>query len=560
MDYIYHVLITLCLYVVLSTSFNILIGLTGLFALAQATFYAIGAYTTAILALRFHLPFPLPLLAGAGMAALIGCAAAIPAMRVGGHYLVVVTLALQIIVLDALRNLPGLTGGTDGLNGIPGVVLFGWPLSTPARFLGLAAVMAALCLYIAWRTERSPFGRALRAVRENELAAAAVGKDVVGFKLKAFALSAALASVAGSLLAQYIGFVGPQSFTVDETILILGMVILGGTGNTLGAALGAVILVLLPEALKFLPLPPATADMVRNVLYGLILILVLRIRPRGLLPERHGIPRGATDLAGTPSPGAPAADAAPAILRAVGLQKRFGGITAVGGVDIDLHPGRITGLIGPNGAGKTTAFNLLTGFLQPDKGTITYRGREITGLRPHAIVSAGIARSFQDLRLFRGMSVLENVLVAIPNQSGDRLLPNFLQPVRVGAEERRNAARARALLAEVGLTSDPLGSTENLSYAEEKLLVIARLLATDSRVLLLDEPLSGLDPMTLDEIVPIIRRLAASGHTICVVEHNLDVIRGLCDTACYLDSGKVLATGEPTALMQDAELVRSYLR
>ncbi len=558
MDYLYHVLVMMCLYVVLATSFNILIGLAGLFALAHATFYAIGAYTTAILTLRFGLPFPIPLLIGAALAGVIGCASAVPAMRVGGHYLVVITLALQIIVIDALRNLQDLTGGPDGLNGIPGIVLFGWPLSTPLRFLGLAAAVAALCLLIAWRTERSPFGRALRALRENELAAAAVGKDVVGMKLKAFALSAGLAAVAGSLLAQYIGFVGPQSFTVDETIFILGMVILGGTGNTLGAALGAVVLVALPEVLKFVALPPATADMMRNVLYGLILILVLRIRPRGLLPEQHGAPRAAPGSAETATPRPK--DTVPAILRAVGLQKRFGGIRAVNGVDIELHPGTITGLIGPNGAGKTTAFNLLTGFLQPDEGHVTYRGREITGLRPHAIVSAGVARSFQDLRLFRGMSVLENVLVAMPDQTGDRLFANFLRPWKVAAEERRNAARARALLAHVGLNANPLGSTDNLSYAEEKLLVIARLLATDSRVLLLDEPLSGLDPVTLNEILPIIRQLAASGHTICVVEHNLDVIRGLCDTACYLDNGKVLATGEPDVLMQDPHLVQSYLR
>lgn len=558
MDYAYHVLVMMCLYAILATSFNIVVGMAGLFALSHAAFYAIGAYTTAILTVRLGLPFPIPLLIGAALTSAIGCAAAVPALRVGGHYLVVMTLALQVILIDVLRNMQDLTGGPDGLSGVPNLVLFGWRLSTPGRFLILAAVMAVLCVWIAWRTERSPFGRALRAVRENDLAAASVGKDVVAMKLKAFALSAGLAAVAGSLLAQYIGFVGPQSFTVDETIFILGMVILGGTGNTFGAALGAIVLVALPEALKFLALPPATADMMRNVLYGVVLILILRVRPLGLLPERHRAPEPAAADAAGPALGL--AHGAAAVLLARGLHKRFGGIRAANGVDIELRPGSITGLIGPNGAGKTTAFNLLTGFLRPDAGHVSYRGREITGGSPHDLVAAGVARSFQDLRLFRGMSVLENVLVAMPNQTGDGLLANFLRPRAVAAEERRNAARARALLTYVGLRGDPGGSTDNLAYAEEKLLAIARLLATDAQVLLLDEPLSGLDPTTLDDILPIIRGLAEAGRAICVVEHNLDVIRGLCDTACYLDRGKVLATGEPEALMRDPHLVQSYLR
>jgi branched-chain amino acid transport system permease protein len=552
-----------CLYAVLATAFNIVVGLAGLFALSHAAFYAVGAYTTAILATRYGLPFPIPLIAGIGLTAVIGAAAALPALRIGGHYLVIVTLALQVIVTDTLRNAQALTGGPDGISGIPRIVLFGYPLSTPGSFLILAAFAALLCYLITRTITRSPFGRALRAMRENELAAQAVGKNVVLLKLVAFAVSAALAAVAGSLLAQYIGFVSPQSFTIEETIFILAMVILGGTGNFFGSLVGAAILVFLPELLKLVDLPVTTADLMRNIIYGLILILMLRFRPEGLFPERHylALPKAvgtAKDVFTlTPSGASQRGDV---ILEAHDLHKSFGGIVAADGINIVLRAGTVTGLIGPNGAGKTTAFNLLTGFLPPTSGTITFRGRPIANLRPYKMVREGVARSFQDLKLFRNMTVLENVLVALPNQHGDSLLNVFLRPARVAAEDRHNIARAAGILDFVGLRPSALQSAGGLSYAEEKLLTVARLLATDADVLLLDEPLSGLSPNALDEVVPIVRKLAEGGRTVCLIEHNLDAIREVCDVVSYLDGGKVLARGKPDDLMRDAQLIERYIR
>ena len=563
MDYVYHVLVMACLYAVLATAFNIVVGLAGLFALSHAAFYAVGAYTTAILATQYGLPFPIPLIAGIGLTAMIGAAAALPALRIGGHYLVIVTLALQVIVTDTLRNAQALTGGPDGISGIPRIVLFGYPLSTPGSFLVLAAFAALLCYLITRTITRSPFGRAMRAMRENELAAQAIGKNVVLLKLVAFAVSAALAAVAGSLLAQYIGFVSPQSFTIEETIFILAMVILGGTGNFFGSLVGAAILVFLPELLKLVDLPVTTADLMRNIIYGLILILMLRFRPEGLFPERHHLvlPKAAGTAKDvftlTPSGASQRGDVT---LEAHDLHKSFGGIVAANGINIILRAGTVTGLIGPNGAGKTTAFNLLTGFLPPTSGTITFRGRPIANLRPYKMVREGVARSFQDLKLFRNMTVLENVLVALPNQHGDSLLNVFLRPARVAAEEKDNIARAVAILDFVGLRASALQSAGALSYAEEKLLTVARLLATDADVLLLDEPLSGLSPNALDEVVPIVRKLAEGGRTVCLIEHNLDVIREVCDVVSYLDGGKVLAHGKPEDLMRNAQLIERYIR
>ncbi|HEY9569265.1 MAG TPA: ATP-binding cassette domain-containing protein, partial [Thalassobaculum sp.] len=343
--------------------------------------------------------------------------------------------------------------------------------------------------------------------------------------------------------------------------------------NLFGAVVGAFILVLLPEVLKFLDLPVGTADLMRNAFYGLMLIVILRFRPEGLFPERYRytLPAGAQSAgaqsAGAQSAGgtfqlAPLANAGDRAVTLAGadLHKNFGGIVAANGVDIELRAGQVTGLIGPNGAGKTTAFNLLTGFLTPTSGTITLRGRPITDRRPHRIVHSGVARSFQDLKLFRRMTVLENILVAFPNQLGDKLHNVYFRPLTVAAQERANIGRALEILDFVGLRERALEEADGLSYAEEKLLVIARLLATEAEVLLLDEPLSGLDPNTLARVLPIVRRLAAQGRTACPIEHNLDVIREVCDVAAYLDGGRVLAVGRPEDLMKDPQLLERYIQ
>jgi ABC-type branched-subunit amino acid transport system ATPase component len=305
------------------------------------------------------------------------------------------------------------------------------------------------------------------------------------------------------------------------------------------------------------------ADQLRLLIYGCVLIGFLLFRPEGMVPERSRRARRidralvapglaltvpANAVAGTPT------------LVGKGMQKHFGGITAIASLDITLESGRIVGLIGPNGAGKTTAFNLLTGFLRPDEGAITYRNRSLTDLKAHEIVRAGVGRSFQDLRLFPHMTVLDNVIVALPRQAGDHLVSLFLRSGLVRRQERDNAARALAILDFVGLGARAAEMAEDLSYAEDKLLVIARLVATDAEVLLFDEPLSGLDPGGLDQITGIIRHLAATGKTIGIIEHNLDAIRSLCDEIVFLDDGHDMARGTPAELMQDPDLVERYFR
>ena len=565
MEYLAHILVMVCLYGILATSFNLLIGFGGIFALAHATFYASGAYAAGILATKLGIGFPLTLLAGTVVTAAIGLLVAFPAMRVGSHYLVVITLALQAITIDVLMNSKPLTGGPDGIPGIPPVSLFGTALTSPVSFLPLAAVMAALCCAVAWRLGASPFGRSLRAMRENEAAAQAVGKNLVRMKLVVFAMSAGLASVAGSLVAHYIAFVNPESFTIEETILILAMVILGGMGNLWGSLAGAAILVLLPEGLKFVHVPGDIADMVRQVIYGVVLIVILRLRPEGLFPETvfrtsTGAARSSVPANGPPTGALERASGTPGevVVSATSLSKHFGGIQAVKDLTIDLKRGEIVGLIGPNGAGKTTAFNLLSGFLRPTGGTILYRGRDVTKLKPHEVVAAGLARSFQDLKLFTKLTVVENILVSLPAQPGDRPLDVYFRPGLVRRADRENVARALEIASFVGLLAKADETAANLSYAEEKLLVIARLLATGADVLLLDEPLSGLDTVTVERICGVIRDLARANKAVCIIEHNLEVIRGVCDEIVFIDEGRVLTKGPPDTLMRDRELAERY--
>ncbi len=567
MEYFIHILVMVCIYAILATSFNLLIGFAGLFALSQAAFYAIGAYGTGLIATQLGLPFPIPEILAIALGAGVGVLIAMPALRTRGDYLVIVSLALQIIVLQVILNWKSLTGGTEGVRAIPDLSFFGVNLNSPSTFVIYAALVALACFLIAWRIAHSPFGRSLRAMRENESATQAAGKNLFYMKVTIFAVSAGLAAVAGSLFARYFNYVSVDSFSINETIYILAMVIVGGTANVWGALLGAAILVVLPDLLKFLEMPGDIADQMRLVIYGVVLILVLRFRPQGILPEpansssRHNettksTAQSASELLASASK----ATKGEVVVAAKGLVKRFGGITAVSGFDIEMHSGRITGLIGPNGAGKTTAFNLLTGFLSPNEGDIKLRGKSILNVAPHKIVDAGVARSFQDLRLFRKMTVLDNVLVSIPNQRGESFLSIFLQPFMVNKQDRENIKKAIDVLRFVELDGKYDEVVDNLSYAEEKLLVVARLLATGAEVLLFDEPLSGLDPNTLKEILPVIRKLADSGKCICIIEHNLDVIKELCDVVYFLDEGHAMAVGTADEVMKDPQLATRYFK
>ncbi|MDO8957180.1 MAG: branched-chain amino acid ABC transporter ATP-binding protein/permease [Deltaproteobacteria bacterium] len=578
MDYILHILIMIAIYAILGLSFNLILGYTGLIAMCHAAFFAIGAYTSALLGVHFGINFLLGIVAGMIVTGVVSLLVAIPAIRVRDEYLIVTTLAFLMIVYTVLMNWIDLTRGAAGLSGIPRPSLFGYQISTPTAFIPLMFGFAAIVFLACWRIVHSPFGRVLRAIREDEVATESLGKNVRAFKIWIFVTGGALAAIAGSLFAHYMTYISPANFTINDTILIFAVVIIGGAANAWGPVVGAVILVSVMEALRFMEISPLIVGFTRQIAYGAVLIAFMCFRPQGFVGEFAARPRReeekpeplpnedglkpASKKVGGKVPGLFQEKARPDspenILRLNGVSKNFGGLKAVNHCTMDLLEGEIVGLIGPNGAGKTTLFNVITGFYSPDAGSVDFSGKDISGLPAYRITQLGIARSFQNLRLFHNMTVLDNVLVARPRQTGENLIWAFLRFGQVSREERENREKARGYLKFVGLDDKADELAGNLSFAEQKLLSLARLLATEARLILLDEPASGLDPMVMENLFPLVKDLVKYGKTICIVEHNMEVIKAMVDEIVFLNEGKVLAKGTPEKIMNTPELAEIY--
>jgi branched-chain amino acid transport system permease protein len=289
-EYLLHILVLTAIYTTVAISLDLLVGHTGLLSIAQAAFYGLGAYTSALLAVRQGTSFLTGLLAGIVMGTLISFSISLPSLRLHDDYFVIAAFGFQMIVLGILNNWAGLTNGPLGIPGIPQPVVFGWKVQPHLAFLILAAILAAFAYFVVWRFVASPFGRVLHTIREDEVFARALGKNTLRFKVTAFAVSAALAASAGSLYAHYMTYIDPSSFTVMESILILSMVIIGGAGSLWGPLVGAVVLVTLPEALRFIGLPSSVAANLRQIFYGALLVIMMMFRPRGLV-GRYGFGR-----------------------------------------------------------------------------------------------------------------------------------------------------------------------------------------------------------------------------------------------------------------------------
>lgn len=283
MDFLLHILVLFGIYATLAVSLDLLAGHTGLLSMSQAAFYGLGAYTSALLAVEFGVPFPGSILAGMGLAALISFVVSLPSLRLRDDYFVIATFGFQVIAFSILNNWMSLTRGPLGIPGIPRPNILGWKVESQLSFVVLGGIVAFFSYLVVTRIAESPFGRVLRAIREDELFAEALGKNTLGFKVAAFAVSGAVAASAGSLYAHYITFIDPTSFTVMESILIISMVIIGGAGSRWGPLIGAVVLVSLPEALRFLGLPSSVAANVRQLIYGALLVVMITLRPRGLV-------------------------------------------------------------------------------------------------------------------------------------------------------------------------------------------------------------------------------------------------------------------------------------
>ncbi len=568
MDYVINIIVFILIYAILVQSLNLIMGYVGILSMSHAVFSAIGAYVAALISIHLGYNFFFGMAAGFVLAALIGALLAIPSLRVRDEYLIVFTLGFQMVVFEFMLTARSITQGQGGITNIPAPSLFGMHFDTPFSFLPLMFFITIVCFAIAWRVIHSPFGRVLKAIREDESACRALGKNSLKFKVIVFALGGAIAAIGGSSLAYFITFISPFSFDVHASVYIIVMVVLGGVASFWGPLLGALVLVGLPESLRFIPGTAGVIDAIREVLYGVILMLLMLFRPQGLLPEyskakmKIGVSNQVEESkeeGGLSKTVDQSREQGP-VVEVKGVSKSFGGLEAVSNVSFALPFGQITGLIGPNGCGKTTLFNLITGYLAPNKGNVYVRNREITSQPPYRIVNqGGLARSWQDVRIFQGMTVLDNIRVACPRQSGENLLLLFTKPWQVSSEEKRNYRKALQYLNRVGLSEKAAHLAADLSTAEQKLVAIARLLATECPVLLLDEPTAALDLDSVQRIITLIQDITRQERkTVLIIEHNLDVVRGLVERAYFMSEGKILACGGPLELMKDPKLAEVY--
>jgi len=523
---------------------NVLLGLTGQVSFGHVGFYAIGAYAVAILTTAVKIDFWLALPIAALLAAATGALLALPALRVRGPYLAMVTIAFGFIVEQSAVEWRGVTGGQNGIMGIPSPAAFGAGFGERGVAI-TALIAAAIALYAFWRLSASRWGAAMRAVKDSETAAQSIGLNPVIVKTVAFTLSALLAGLAGGLFAPLSGFVTPSTFTFSQSILFVLVVVIGGAGTVAGPAVGALIVVLLPELLA------ALAEY-RLLLFGVLLLVVLWIAPDGvvgalarLLPRARGAP-----LQGTNEPAAGTVTVA-AALEVAGLSIAFGGVQAATGVSLTARAGGLTSLIGPNGAGKTTVLNMLGGFYRPDAGEIRLGSTSLAGRPAWAVARAGVARTYQTSQLFGSLSVLDNVaLASLKGRLGTPLAAGSLAAAY---------PQALRLLAFVGYGGDALRPAAELPHVDRRLVEIARAIATRPSALLLDEPAAGLSGADKQRLADLLKRIAASGITVVLVEHDMSLVMGISDHVVVLDAGMGIATGTPREVQQDPAVRKAYL-
>ena len=578
MEVVFQYLDTILIFAVFAVSLNLLQGYAGQVSVAHAAFGAVGGYAFAFLFLNAGIGTGEGLAVAIIASGCIGLLVGLPALRLTTEWLILLTLAVQTIIVSLVQTDHDL-GGSFGLQSITGLHVFGHALDEPSQMFPLFLVLAAVVYAVCRRLGESPYGRVLRAIREDAVVCRSVGKRVYAYKLTVFGLTAAMAGLAGAMLVIENSIASPAMFSFDQSAVIVAMVVIGGAGNVNGSLVGVVVLTLLaPLFDRVFALGDQAAFVLRLMAYGVVLVMVLLVRPQGLLPDRvtrrlaRALRRGGTAAevgAADPVVRAPvdavAKTASPSngntrdvVVRAEGLTKRFGGLVAVENLTFSLFRGHVSALVGPNGAGKTTVFNLLTGAIKADAGSVLLRGDDVSGATPDAIARSGMVRSFQSVRIFPRLSALENVMLAIPNQPGERLGPLFLQWRRTHAAESEARESARRWLHFVGMEAHENSPAGALAFGQQKLVALARVLATDADVLLLDEPASGIDRQWVDAMLDVISSLRDAGRTICIVEHNLHVVEHLADHTYFMELGSITAEGDFRTLTSDPRLTAAY--
>lgn len=544
-----------------ASGLNIITGFTGYLSLSQGAFIGIGAYVGAILATRFPDTQPLLWVPVAGVvAAAIAMLLGLVTYRSRGPAFVIITVAFLFLIQFVAIEWVSVTNGTSGLT----LPLPDWPESWGNWPFHLALVaLLGLSLLMTWWIRRTKFGMGLIAIREDEGKAGTIGVNAPVYKLLAFGASALFVGMAGSVYGYYLSFVDPIGmFSIITSALIVLAVILGGRGTLFGPVLGAFII----QPVNIYANQAFGGGNARLVLFGGLLVLLVIVLPKGILPTAAALiekarTKGTVGLSGArlnpldrPLVRAEIRKPEPtgkALLEVRGLHKSFGGNHAVNDCSFTVPEGSITALIGPNGSGKTTVFNLISGTMTPDKGEILLNGEHLERSSPWSRAHHGLGRTFQITRLFREMTVLENVVAPLRSFSVGQL--------GLGAVSGSEAARAEELLEFVGMAAYRDARAGALSYGQQKLVELAQVLMLDPKLILLDEPAGGINPTLIERMGDLIRELNAGGKTFLLVEHNMPFVVGLCDPIRVLARGAVIAEGSPEQIQKDPLVLDAYL-
>jgi branched-chain amino acid transport system permease protein len=556
---------------------NIVLGYAGQLSLAQAAFWGVGAYTSAILTMRLGMPVWTGMFAAFFVAAFFGILLGIPTLKLSGHYLAMATIGFGIILQLILVNAIWLTNGSDGIPKIPSPWIGSHELKAPGEFFYLAALSLVLFTWGAIHLKDSRVGRAFMAIRENEMAAGTAGVDTTYYKVMAFSLSAGYAGFGGWLFAHSGShYISPDTFSFEHSVIMLVMAVLGGNGSAVGSIVGAILLTLLPEVLRFLKdsyMMVYAAGIVLIMIFmpsgiaGLVKNLAISARLREWWREGSTAARqvvvAASNLkspdAALPATFSDCSGSDEVLLTVKGLAKNFGGLKAVDGVDMEVRRGMIHALIGPNGSGKTTILNMLSGLYVPTAGEILLKGKAIGGQKSHHITLQGMARTFQNIRLFGELSVLENVLIGQHGHTRSGLLTSVLHLPSQKVEEAGMRKKALEMLAFVGLKGKEFATAKSLPYGQQRLLELARALASDPKLLLLDEPAAGLNAAETEALVELLFQICDRGITILLVEHDMSLVMNVSDHITVLNFGKKIAEGSAEEVEHNQEVIDAYL-
>jgi branched-chain amino acid transport system permease protein len=544
-DYMMHILMQTASYAIAVFGLIVVLGLCGQINLAQAAFFGFGAYAVGLGTADLNLSFWVVLALGAGVALVMGAFLGMTTLRLGGHYLAMVTISFQQIVTLIMVNWIPVTHGPDGVGSIKRPAHF----ESAHTFLGLCVLVMAAIGYMVWRLPHTPLGRSMRAVRDNELAAGVAGINVYRVKVAAFALSALLGGIGGGFFAGGFAYVSPDQFSFAESIVFMTMALLGGVASPVGALIGTALLIVLPESLRFLKSVPG----LYLAIYGLSIILIMRYMPEGIWGfVQHHIRRW---FAPPPFPDAapelilaPAKTDAPMALEVHNLSKYFGGLKAVDDISFSVRRGEVHALIGPNGSGKTTTLNVLSGLYAETAGRVVLSGHDVTRLPPYARTAAGMGRTFQNIRLFRSMPALENVIIGAEHPGND-----------IGSGHAALVERARAALAFVGLEARAQERVTGFSYGHQRLIEIARALAGNPSLLLLDEPAAGLNSTEKQGLRDLLRRIAAKGLTILIIDHDMTLVTEVAERITVLNFGRRIADGVAADVLRQPDVIAAYL-